>query len=75
MADFVTKIEKVKVEAEQWVPGKKIEGVREIGTLAFLDRLGEDVPVEPGDWIVKSPMTGEFYAVGDAIFHRIYEAA
>lgn len=62
------------VQAEQWFPGKTLEGVRTYGDLAFLDRIEGDVPIQPGDWIIKTP-SGTLYVIGDWMFHRIYEKA
>lgn len=72
--NYRSRTEKVLVDAEQWVPGKAVKGVRVYGELAFLDKLDADVPVEPGDWIVRTQLGGLF-AVSDAVFNRIYEAA
>lgn len=64
---------KTVIEADQWVPGKTVPGVRVLGEKAFLDRMEGDVEIAPGDWIIR----GEFvhHAVGDSIFRRLYEAA
>ena len=65
--------EKIKVKAEQWVPGKKIDGVSVYADAAFFENGGEGVtPIFPGDWVVTTAM-GQQFAVSDDMFHKFYE--
>lgn len=68
------------IEAEQWQPGKKINGVWEdkedvlgckmqIGKISTLEGI---MMVSPGDWIITG-CEGEKYAIKDRIFKKTYE--
>ena len=73
MSEYLAKADsKIKVKAEQYLPGKPLVGVRVYGELAFLDRLEGDVPVDPGDWIV-TLSNGSRYVVSNPVFERLYE--
>ena len=74
----------VVIEAEQWFPGRRVEGVTEFTTGdAITEIMGriktlEDTEdsyhyVSPGDWIITG-VKGERYAVKPDIFEKTYEA-
>jgi hypothetical protein len=73
----------VVIEAEQWFPGIKIEGIEEFetgdpiieieGRLKTLENLGDTRGVViPGDWIITG-IKGEKYAVKPDVFEATYE--
>jgi hypothetical protein len=74
----------VVIEAEQWFPGKNIEGVREvdigntIGWITgkcikgFISTLEGEMMAEPGDWIITG-IKGERYPCKPDIFEQTYE--
>lgn len=80
----------VVIEAEQWFPGKEIEGVIErpphdvpsrAGGVAFtmparfvIETLEGDMTVSPGDWVIVG-VKGERYPCKPDIFEATYEAA
>ena len=65
----------VVVEAEQWFPGKDVDGVV---WYTWLDGKGRihtlegEMVVSPGDWVVTG-VKGEKYAVKPDIFEQTYE--
>ena len=68
----------VIVEAEQWFPGKRIDGVIEPDPKSmtqfapFVNTLEGPLTVSPGDWIVTG-IKGEKYPVKPDIFEMLYE--
>lgn len=71
----------IVIEAEQWFPGKEIEGVyrRFSDNLslkfdyAWIDTLEGKMKVSHGDWIIKG-IAGQKYPCKDAIFQATYES-
>lgn len=77
------------IEAEQWWPGKIVEGVcggdRDklcgctlIGGLGDKPHVhtahqGQIVLLEPGDWIVKEPNGDGYYPIKDEIMKKLYD--
>jgi len=72
------------LDAEQWFPGKHVDGVEEFDTKdAITETIGRIVTLEkandgfdyvmPGDWILTG-VKGEKYCVKEAIFPLLYEA-
>lgn len=77
----------VVVEAEQWFPGKCIDGVLDLRHAENITRAGRKMPpgvyietlegpmtVSEGDWIVTG-VDGDKYAVNPSIFEQTYEPA
>lgn len=78
----------VVIEAEQYQPGKEIEGVvmkspviggRGHGTIVcapqpYIETLEGDMAVSPGDWVITG-VAGEKYPCKDSIFQATYEPA
>jgi hypothetical protein len=80
----------VVIEAEQWWPGKEIEGViqrpaRDVpsraGGIAFtvpphyaIETLEGEMTVNPGDWVITG-VKGERYPCKPDIFETTYEPA
>ena len=70
----------IVIEAEQWFPGKEIEGVyRNISDnislkfdYAWIDTLECKMKVFPGDWIIRG-IENELYPCKDSIFKKTYE--
>ena len=73
----------VIVEAEQWWPGKRVEGVQEVvydpgnGSTesvgyGYISTLEGPLKVSPGDWIITG-VKGEKYPCKDEIFRQTYE--
>ena len=76
----------VVIEAEQWFPGKKIDGVvyctKQVPTFDEFDSpwqafmgiktLEGDMEVRAGDWVITGVM-GEKYPCRDDIFKQTYE--
>lgn len=67
----------VIIEAEQWEPGKKIEGVRELTEGVFVGcgvivTLEGEMMASPGDWIITG-VKGEKYPCKPDIFEATYE--
>jgi len=62
------------VEAEQWFPGIKVEGVQEKarGTYGYIKTLEGGHIVTPGDWIITG-IAGEKYPCKPAIFEATHE--
>lgn len=66
------------IDAEQWFPGVKIEGVEEIagagmGRIVTLEKANDGFDyVMPGDWIATG-IAGEHWAIKDNIFKATYE--
>lgn len=73
----------VVISAEQWWPGKSVDGVifplpkykkpcSLLGTYGFIDTLEQGHYVTPGDWIITG-VKGEKYPCKPDIFESIYE--
>lgn len=64
----------IVIEAEQWFPGKEIEGLiySDDGKMAFIDTLEGMMTVVPSDWIITG-IKGEKYPCKDDIFKITYE--
>lgn len=64
----------IVVEAEQWFPGKAIDGVYTLGEkgLGWIDTLEGGHVVSSGDWIITGIM-GKKYPCKPAIFEATYE--
>ncbi len=69
----------VVIEAEQWFPGRPVDGVREIETgdpftkiVGQVDTLEGVMTVIPGDWIITG-VKGEKYPCKPDIFALTYE--
>jgi len=65
----------IVVEAEQWFPGRIIEGVKEKseGTMGyFIETLEGEMHVSSGDYIITG-VKGEKYPCKENIFHITYE--
>ena len=65
------------VEAEQWFPGKKVEGVREYLGYGYIVADGYVISpcsrvVEAGDWVI-TDIADERYPCKDAIFRATHE--
>lgn len=70
----------VIVDAEQWFPGKQVEGVNEPveGELPrhFVKTAhNQIVYLEPGDWVIREPDGRGFYPCKPDIFDSTYEEA
>jgi hypothetical protein len=74
----------VVIEAEQWFPGKRVDGVVESpvleptpenpsGAYGQIRTLEGVMTCIPGDWIITG-VKGEKYACKDEIFRQTYEA-
>ena len=64
----------VVVEAEQWFPGKNIEGVFGDGDRHYIVTLEGMVRVSSGDYIITG-VNGEKYPCKPDIFEKTYEPA
>ena len=71
----------VVIEAEQWFPGRKVEGVVErpaidsrSETVGIVKTLEGDMIAKPGDWIITG-VEGEKYPCKNEIFKKTYEPA
>ena len=71
----------VVIDAEQWFPGKPVDGVVERGSdddpseiIGIVETLEGDMIARPGDWIVTG-VEGERYPVKNEIFKKTYEPA
>lgn len=71
----------VVVEAEQWFPGRRIDGVEErpangsrAKTVGVVKTLEGEMIAQPGDWIITG-VKGEKYPCKDDIFRQTYEPA
>jgi len=64
----------VVVEAEQWFPGKSIEGVveRSNGAYGYIETLEGQFIVSSGDWVITG-IQGEKYPCKPDIFEATYE--
>jgi hypothetical protein len=73
----------VVIEAEQWFPGKNVDGVEEFDTgdpltevmgriVTLEDHKGSTHYVSPGDWVITG-VAGEKYACKDPIFKATYD--
>ena len=68
----------VVVEAEQWWPGKSVDGVHDeqddhlVGRIAFFDTHAGPNVVRPGDWIITG-VAGERYPCRADLFELTYE--
>lgn len=64
----------VVIEAEQWFPGRKVDGVEEKagGVYATIETLEGLHIVSDGDWIITG-VTGEKYPCKPDIFAKTYE--
>jgi hypothetical protein len=64
------------IEAEQWFPGKYVEGVVEVegvGRIVTLEKANDGFDyVTPGDWIATG-VNGEHWAIKADIFAKTYE--
>ena len=62
------------VEAEQWFPGKEVEGVKERakGAYGYIETLEGGHMVDAGDWIITG-VAGERYSIKAHIFEATYE--
>lgn len=68
------------IEAEQWFPGKKIEGVctklknldLDMEVEPYIDTIEGRMKVSEGDWIIIG-VEGEIYCCKDSIFKKSYE--
>lgn len=66
------------IEAEQWFPGKDIEGVVLTTDIDItepypvIETLEGELLVKPGDWIITG-IAGERYPCKDSIFKETYE--
>jgi hypothetical protein len=63
------------VEAEQWFPGKRVEGVqKDFANLNYVITVSEQrVYLKPGDWIIKESDGIHYYPCDAAVFERTYE--
>ena len=70
----------VVIEAEQWFPGKPVDGVIESDPdsttqfAPFVETLEGPLNVSPGDWIITG-IKGEKYPCKPDIFEATYESA
>lgn len=71
----------VIVDAEQWFPGRDIDGVEEQPssepdeeTVGIVRTLEGDMIAQPGDWIITG-VEGEKYPCKNDIFKKTYEPA
>lgn len=70
----------VVIEAQQWFPGKQVDGVEkpapnERGTgYGYIDTFEGRMIVSPGDWIITG-VKGEKYPCKPDIFEATYEPA
>jgi hypothetical protein len=76
MEKFVKK--PIIVEAEQWFPGKKVEGVKdEIGGASvrpYVVTAHKQMAIlEPGDWVISEPDGRGYYPCKDDIFRKTYD--
>lgn len=68
----------IVIEAEQWFPGKKVDGVftrlknLNIDVEPYIDTLEGRLKVSPGDWIITG-ISGEKYPCKSDIFEKTYE--
>lgn len=70
----------IVIEAEQWFPGKEIEGVNtklknlniDMEVNPYIDTLEGRMQVSPGDWIITG-ISGEKYPCKPDIFEKTYE--
>jgi hypothetical protein len=64
----------IVIEAEQWFPGKQIEGVRDLNPIRLgeIDTLEGRMHVNPGDWVITG-VKGERYPCKPDIFEASYE--
>lgn len=64
------------IEAEQWFPGKKIDGVftklKNLDVITYIDTLEGRLHVSSGDWIITG-INGEKYPCKPDIFDKTYE--
>jgi hypothetical protein len=69
----------IVIEAEQWFPGKKIEGVftrlnhLNVEVTPYIDTLEGRMYVSEGDWIITG-INGEKYPCKPDIFEKTYDA-
>lgn len=67
----------VVVEAEQWFPGKEVNGVNkpedELPGYYVKTAHMQIVFLEPGDWVIAEPDGRGFYPCKDDIFRATYE--
>ncbi len=66
----------IVIDAEQWFPGKEIEGVSvrspTCNPFGEIDTLEGRMFVSPGDWIITG-VNGEKYPCKPDIFEKTYE--
>lgn len=62
----------IVVDAEQWQPGKFVEGVVEYTGYGLIKTTEGRMLVRPGDWIIVG-VAGEHYPCRDDIFQQTYE--
>lgn len=65
----------IVIEAEQWFPGKEIDGVYQCPyqpQLFRIETLEGELFVSPGDWIITG-VNGEKYPCKPDIFEKTYE--
>jgi len=70
MAKYVKK--PIVVDAEQWFPGKEIDGVEYENDQAIIRTLEGPHLVSPGDWIITG-IAGEKYPCKPDIFEKTYD--
>lgn len=71
----------VVIDAEQWFPGRDVDGVEEQPSsdpdaepVGIVKTLEGDMIARPGDWIITG-VEGEKYPCKDEIFQKTYEPA
>ena len=71
----------VVIDAEQWFPGRDVDGVVEQPPsgpneepIGIVKTLEGDMIARPGDWIITG-VEGEKYPCKDEIFQKTYEPA
>jgi len=67
--------ESIIVEAEQWFPGKRVEGVQLIDSgslIPYIDALDGPITVMSGDWIIRESK-GKVYSCKPEIFMQQYK--
>ncbi len=64
----------IVIEAEQWFPGKEIEGLgySTFDGIAAVETLEGTMKIIPGDWVITG-IAGERYPCKDEIFKATYD--
>jgi hypothetical protein len=62
----------IVIEAEQWFPGKEVDGVIVGNWKPFVETLEGNMPIAEGDWIITG-INGEKYPCKKDIFEKTYE--